>query len=71
MSMKMKKKLTSRKFWICVAAFLGSMATGIGGLQAGSDAVAAAGTACAIISAAVYAACEAYVDGKSAGEKGV
>ncbi|MCD7709551.1 MAG: hypothetical protein LUI02_06730 [Clostridiales bacterium] len=58
----MKKKLTSRKFWISVAAFLGSIGTSIAGLTTEHEAVATAGIICAVVSAAIYAACEAYVD---------
>lgn len=61
----MKTKLTSRKFWICVAAFLGSVGTSIAGIQTGDSTIAAIGTVCGVISAAIYAACEAYVDGKA------
>ena len=32
-------KLTSRKFWICVAAMLASIATSIAGLQTGNTTV--------------------------------
>lgn len=58
-------KLTSRKFWICVAAFLASVATSISGLVTENQTVAIIGTVCGIVSAAIYAACEAYVDGKA------
>ncbi len=58
-------KLTSRKFWICVAAFLASVATSISGLVTENQTVAIIGTVCGIASAAIYAACEAYVDGKA------
>ena len=60
----MKEKLTSRKFWVMVAAFLGSLGTSIIGLGSGDPGLIKFGTICGIISAAVYAACEAYVDGK-------
>lgn len=62
--MEITRKLTSRKFWICVAAFLGSLATGINGQLNGDNTIVIIGTICAILSAAVYAACEAYVDGR-------
>ena len=65
----MMNKLTSRKFWICVAAMLASIATSIAGLQTGNTTVAAVGTICGIISAAIYAFCEAWVDGKAAEKK--
>lgn len=58
-------KLTSRKFWICVAAFLASIATSIGGLVTDNSTVAIIGTVCGILSAAIYAFCEAWVDGKA------
>ncbi len=59
-------KLTSRKFWICVAAFLASVGTGIAGLHSDNQIIAAMGIICAIGSTAIYAAAEAYVDGKDA-----
>lgn len=59
------QKLTSRKFWISVAAFLASVATSIAGLATENTTVAIVGTICGILSAAIYAAAEAYVDGKA------
>ena len=56
------RKLTSRKFWICVAAFLGSVAASITGLAIENNVVAGIGMACGVISAGVYAALEASVD---------
>lgn len=64
----MRKKLQSRKFWISVAAFLGSIATSVAGIQTGNDVVAIVGIVCGVASAAIYAACEAYVDGKATSE---
>lgn len=58
----MIRKLTSRKFWICVAAFLASVATSVTGLQSNNQIVASIGIICSIISAAIYASAEAYVD---------
>lgn len=55
-------KLTSRKFWISVAAMLGSIATSIAGLTTDNQTVAIVGVVCAMFSAAIYAGCEAYVD---------
>lgn len=63
--MDWKKKLTSRKFWICVAAFLGSIAASIAGLATSNQIVASVGIVCGILSAAIYAFCEAWVDGKA------
>lgn len=58
-------KLTSRKFWICVAAFLASIATSISGIATSNEKIIALGTVCGILSAAIYAFCEAWVDGKA------
>lgn len=58
-------KLTSRKFWICVAAFLASIATSIAGICTTNQVITIIGTVCGIISAAIYAFCEAWVDGKA------
>lgn len=61
----MKEKLTSRKFWVCVAAMLSSIATSIAGVASDNDTIVLIGTVCSIISAAIYAFCEAWVDGKA------
>lgn len=61
----MREKLTSRKFWICVAAFLGSIATSISGIVTDNQTVLIIGTVCGILSAAIYAFCEAWVDAKA------
>lgn len=58
----MRNKLTSRKFWLSTAAFLGSVAVSISGIQTGNEVVTAVGVVCGVLSAAIYAACEAYVD---------
>ena len=63
------KKLTSRKFWICVAAFLASIAVSVSGLHSNNETVVAIGTICGIISAAIYAFCEAWVDGRAVSNK--
>ncbi len=65
----MKSKLTSRKFWVTVAAILGSIATSIAGMQSGSEMVTIVGTICSVASAAIYAGCEAYIDAAAAGTK--
>lgn len=62
----MSSKLTSRKFWICVAAFLGSVAASISGLVTDNKYVTTIGVVAGILSAAIYAFCEAWVDSKSA-----
>lgn len=58
-------KLSSRKFWMAVAAFLASVGTSIGALATNNDTVAAVGVVCAMLSAAIYAAVEAYTDAAS------
>ena len=58
-------KLTSRKFWICVAAFLASIAISIAGLCTTNQVITVIGTVCGILSAAIYAFCEAWVDSKA------
>lgn len=59
----MKNKLTSRKFWISAAAFLGSIAVSVSGIHSGNEIITTVGVICSVLSAAIYAACEAYVDG--------
>lgn len=58
-------KLKSRKFWICVAAFLASIGTSIAGIHSNNEVITSIGTVCTIFSAAIYAFAEAYVDGKA------
>lgn len=58
-------KLKSRKFWVCVAAFLGSIATSIAGIVTTNQTITIIGTICGIFSAAIYAFCEAWVDSAS------
>lgn len=60
-------KLKSRKFWICVAAFLASVGTSIVALKSDNQIVAATGTICTILSAGIYAFAEAWVDSKAIG----
>ena len=61
----LSSKLSSRKFWMAVAAFLASIGTSIGAFATSNEPVAAVGIVCAVLSAAIYAAAEAYVDGQS------
>lgn len=58
----MIRKLTSRKFWLAVAAMLASVAASIAGLTTANDTVTTIGIVCSVASAAIYAAAEAYVD---------
>lgn len=55
-------KLTSRKFWITVAAMLASIATSIAGMNTDNTAITVIGMICTVISSAIYAGAEAYVD---------
>ena len=59
----MRQKLNSRKFWLSVAAFLGSIAASIAGIVTEEKWITITGMVCGVLSAAIYAACEAYVDG--------
>lgn len=63
--MDWKQKLSSRKFWVCVAAFLGSVAASIAGICTSNNVVTTIGMTCGILSAAIYSFCEAWVDGKA------
>lgn len=58
-------KFTSRKFLICLAAFLFSLGTGLAGLSQGNSRIIMIGGICCVVSAALYAACEAYTDGQA------
>lgn len=64
------KKLSSRKFWLSAAAFLGSVAVSISGIATDNHTVTSIGIACGVLSAAIYAAAEAYVDGKAVNQEG-
>lgn len=55
-------KLTSRKFWITVAAMSASIATSIAGMNTDNTAITVIGMICMVISSAIYAGAEAYVD---------
>lgn len=61
----MSTKLTSRKFWVCVAAMLASIATSIAGITTDNQTVLVIGTVCGVLSAAIYAFCEAWCDAAS------
>ena len=60
-----ENKWISRKFLVCIAAFLGSIATSISGIVTSNQTITIIGTVCGILSAAIYAFCEAWVDGKA------
>ena len=63
------EKITSRKFILCLAAFLGSVATSISGIVTSNQTVIIIGTVCGILSAGLYAFAEAWVDGKAVEKK--
>ena len=63
--MNLKAKLTSRKFWVAIAAALASIGGSIAGVATDNTALVTTGLVCTMLSAAIYAAAEAYVDGKS------
>lgn len=58
----MKIKWLSRKFWLSVAAFLGSIAASIAGITTGEKWITITGIVCGMLSAGIYAAAEAYTD---------
>ena len=63
------EKITSRKFVLCLAAFLGSVATSISGIVTSNQTITIIGTVCGILSAGLYAFAEAWVDGKAVEKK--
>lgn len=65
--MDWKSKLSSRKWWMMLAAVLASLGTGISGIVAGNQTLTIAGSILCVISASIYAGAEAYVDGKAVG----
>lgn len=66
---RMREKLQSRKFWLCVAAALASLGTGISGLVQGNDKLALTGGILLVISSSIYAFCEAWVNSKAVQQK--
>ena len=60
------RKVTSRKFLLSLAAFITVFCTGVAGVL--PPEWCAVGMA---LSAGIYAACEAYVDGQAAGANGM
>jgi len=59
------EKLKSRKFWLAVSAMLASLGTGISGIVAGNQTLTIVGSVLTVISASIYAFCEAMVDAKA------
>ena len=58
-------KFSSRKFLLSLAAFLASIGGSITGIVTDNNTLTIVGAVCTMLSAAIYAALEAYVDGKS------
>lgn len=61
----MKKGFSSRKFLLSLAAFLASLGGSIGGIVIDNQTLTIVGAVCTVLSAAIYAACEAYIDAKA------
>ena len=57
-----KTKLSSRVFWLCLAAFLASISSGIAGIGSGNEVLGGIGLGCGIVSAGIYAAAEKATD---------
>lgn len=58
----MKRKLSSRKLWLAIAAFLFSVSNSIAGMATDNQALVILGGICGTVSAAMYAFSEALVD---------
>lgn len=56
------QRISSRKFLLMLAAFLGSLGTSIAGLVIAEPVITTVGIICSTVSAALYAAIEAGVD---------
>lgn len=61
----MRNKLTSRKFWVAIAAGLCGVGAGVSGLVIGDHDLTKGGLLLIALGSGIYAAAEAYVDGKS------
>ena len=59
------KKFASRKFLLSLAAFLSSVGAAITGMATDNEVLSVVGAVCAALSAGIYAAMEAYVDGQA------
>ena len=57
-----KQKLTSRVFWLCIAAFLASVSSGIAAIGNGNDTIGTVGIVCGVVAAGIYAAAEKATD---------
>lgn len=68
--MSIKDKLTSRKFWMCLAAVFASIATGIAGYSSDSKELAIAGLVCGTVATCIYNVCEAMIDAEAVNKEG-
>jgi hypothetical protein len=60
--MDWKRKLTSRKFWMCVAAMLASIGSTIAGFHSDNETVVMIGLICTAVSGGIYSVSEALTD---------
>ena len=67
--MDWKRKLTSRKFWICVAAMLASIGSTIAGFHSDNEIIIMIGLVCTAISGGIYSVAEAMTDSAHMGGK--
>jgi len=60
--MTIKQKLTSRKWWMSLAAFLASIGGAIAGITTENASLVTVGIICSAFSSAIYTFAEALVD---------
>lgn len=58
----MHNKWKSRKFWLAVATFLGSVGTSITGLATDNKYVVTIGIICSVLATGIYQVCESIID---------
>lgn len=58
----MKRKLTSRKFWVSVATVIASVGTTLSGLQTGDTTIVVVGAVCTAVASGIYTIAEAITD---------
>lgn len=58
----MRNKWKSRKFWLAVATFLGSVGTSITGLATDNKYVVTIGIICSVLATGIYQVCESIID---------
>lgn len=58
----MRSKWKSRKFWLAVATFLGSVGTSITGLATDNKYVVTIGIICSVLATGIYQVCESIID---------